>query len=243
MVETAVILAAGLGSRLGKRTEDMPKGFLELEGKSLIQRSLDSLFSSGIKKIFIGTGYLSKFYDELSEKYPQIKTIKSDKYKSTSSMYTLYNMRNEITDDFILLESDLLYERRALVCLLEDAESDIILGSGSTHSNDEVFIQIDSDQKLQKMSKDPDALDSIDAELVGISKVSMNRFFLMNEYFEKVMDENPKIDYEYIFQETSVLNPIAVKVIDDLIWCEIDDENHLNRALAQVLPRIGEKDE
>jgi len=243
MVETAVILAAGLGSRLGIRTKDMPKGFLELEGKSLIQRSLDSLFSSGIKKIFIGTGYLSEYYDELSDENPQIKTIKSDKYKSTSSMYTLYNMRNEIPDDFILLESDLLYEQRALVSLLEDPESDIILGSGSTHSNDEVFIQTDSNQKLQKMSKDPEALNSIDAELVGISKVSMNRFLLMNEYFEKVMDENPKIDYEYIFQETSVLNPIAVKVINDLIWCEIDDENHLNRALTQVLPRIGEKDE
>ena len=136
MINTAVILAAGLGSRLKNRTKDKPKGFLELEGKSLIERSVDNLLSVGISKIYIGTGYLSEVYDKFSDNYPQIETIKSYKYETTSSMYTLYNMSKVIKDDFLLLESDLLYEIDALNQLIDDETKDVILSSGKTSSND-----------------------------------------------------------------------------------------------------------
>jgi 2-aminoethylphosphonate-pyruvate transaminase len=102
MIKTAVILAAGLGSRLKDRTKLKPKGFLEIEGISLIERSIDNILSCGIEKIYIGTGYLSEFYDELSKKYSQIETIKSDKYETTSSMYTLYNMNDNYKNRLIL---------------------------------------------------------------------------------------------------------------------------------------------
>ena len=78
MVDTAVIVAAGLGSRLQERTKTKPKGFLEIEGISLIERSIEMLVNSGIKKIFIGTGYLSETYDELATNYSFVQTIKSD---------------------------------------------------------------------------------------------------------------------------------------------------------------------
>ena len=63
MITSAVILAAGLGSRLKERTKLQPKGFLELENKSLIERSINKLISCGIENIYIGTGYLSEVYD------------------------------------------------------------------------------------------------------------------------------------------------------------------------------------
>ncbi len=243
MVKTAVILAAGFGSRLGHRTKLMPKGFLELQGKSLIVRSVENLLSFGIEKIYIGTGHLNEYYDRLAHEYPQIETIKSDKYETTSSMYTLYNMRHQLKEDFLLLESDLLYERNALGHLLKDPEDDIILGSGMTHSNDEVYIQTDAESHLVMMSKVADDLASRDAELVGISKVSQERYALMTRHFEALMTENPKIDYEYIFVKTTEDKPLAVKKIESLIWCEIDDESHLNRALSKILPMIGEKED
>jgi len=239
MTKSAVILAAGLGSRLKERTKLQPKGFLEVEGISLIQRSVDNLLKSGIEKIYIGTGYLSEVYEEYALGYSQIYCIKSDKYESTSSMYTLYNMRNELKEDFLLLESDLLYEVNALHALLTDKKEDIVLASGETKSNDEVYIQTDKESNLVSMSKIPARLDSLDAELVGISKISQNRYKMMCQAFED--QDNPKIDYEYIMVQTTKDEPFYVKKIEDLIWCEIDDESHLTRALINILPKIEEK--
>lgn len=239
MIKTAVILAAGLGSRLKEKTKNQPKGFLELEGISLIQRSIDNLLSVGIEQIYIGTGYLSSVYDEFSKNYPQIECVKSDNYFETSSMYTLYNMKNKINEDFLLLESDLLYEVNALDYLIDDTVNDVILASGKTNSNDEVYIQVDNNN-LKNMSKSKNDLDSIHAELVGISKISKTRYKLMCETFKN--QDNLKIDYEYIMVLTSRIKPFYVKKIEKLIWCEIDDTNHLNRALSTVLPKIKAKE-
>lgn len=239
MVKNAVILAAGLGSRLKDRTELQPKGFLELKGVSLIERSIKNLINAGIEKIFLGTGYLSEVYEAFAENYPQITCIKSDKYRETSSMYTLYNMRDQINGDFLLLESDLLYEPVALNYLIDCEMEDAILASGETQSNDEVYIETDSNSNLVAMSKIHTELKNISAELVGISKVSVTRYNSMCREFETL--NNPKIDYEYIMVSTSKSSPFYVKKVDDLVWCEIDDEDHLERALTKILPKIEVK--
>ena len=57
MIKTAVIMAAGMGTRFGKYTEQIPKGFVEVCGKPMIERSIETLISCGIERIVIGTGY------------------------------------------------------------------------------------------------------------------------------------------------------------------------------------------
>ncbi len=242
MINSAVILAAGFGSRLKDMTKLRPKGFLPLEGISLIERSIQNLHKCGIKNIYIGTGYLSEYYEELAQKYEGIVCIKSDKFETTSSMYTLYNMRDIIKDDFLLLESDLLYEIKALRLLLEDSRDDIILSSGKTYSNDEVYIQKDKNSNLQNMSKNSDDLEYVSGELVGISKLSMSRYRQMNTIFASCMVSDPKIDYEYIMVQSSKDNPYYVKNSEDLIWCEIDDASHLKRAQTLILPKIKRRE-
>ena len=59
----AVILAAGLGSRINNISKDMPKGFIEINGESLIKRSIKQLKKSGISSIYIITGYKKKFFE------------------------------------------------------------------------------------------------------------------------------------------------------------------------------------
>lgn len=239
-MKTAVILAAGLGSRLKDRTKQKPKGFLEVGGVCLIQRSVDILFSYGVEQIYIGTGYLSEAYDDFAKNYTNITTIKSPKFATTSSMYTLYNMKDEISDDFLLLESDLLYEKLAIKTLINHAKSDAILASGATNSGDEVYIQADLNHNLLAMSKNAQDLSDIYGELTGISRVSKQRYELMCKVF--LQQENEKIDYEYIMVQTAKIQPFYVEKISDLIWCEIDDESHLLRATKNILPKIKQKE-
>ncbi len=239
-VRTAVILAAGLGSRLKDRTTYMPKGFLEIEGKSLIERSVENLLGAGIQRIIIGTGHASEHYDIFAERFPQARCVRSSLYATTGSMYTFYNMRELLAEPLLLLESDLLYSPSGLQALLQHPASDVILASGATHSGDEVFIEVDNENRLVNMSKKTSDLARVDAELVGITKLSPETCRRMFDYCASVLETIPKLDYEHAMTAVSdERRPVLVHKIDDYPWCEIDDENHLQRALQHVWPRIS----
>lgn len=236
MVKTAIILAAGLGSRLGSKTEHAPKGFLEIDGQSLIVRSINNLIGCGIERIIIGTGYMSKAYEQLALDYPQIECVKNDIFATSGSMHTLYCLRNVVNEDFLILESDLLYDKGGLNILLEASNEDVILSSGKTNSNDEVYIEVDGDLNLVNMSKEPRNLGSIHSELVGITKISYKFYKKMCIEFEKL--NNVKQEYEAGLVATSSIIPIKVLKIQDYVWCEIDDNNHLERAINKIYPKI-----
>ena len=113
-IRQAVILAAGMGSRLKGTIEEKPKGFLQFGNKSIIEESITKLIGVGITKIVIVTGYHSEYYDMLKEKYPFVVTIKNQDFDKTGSMYSLFTAKKLIESDFLLLESDLIYECKAL---------------------------------------------------------------------------------------------------------------------------------
>ena len=90
------------------------------------------------------------------------------------------------------------------------------------------------------MSKKQEELHQISAELVGITKLSTETYRSMFAYCESTLDTHPKLDYEHAMVAVSdEEHPIAVLKIDQYPWCEIDDENHLQRALQDVWPRIN----
>ncbi|MCL2184472.1 MAG: 2-aminoethylphosphonate--pyruvate transaminase [Treponema sp.] len=235
MIKQAVILAAGLGSRLKDKTVLMPKGFLELNGIPIIEWSIQKLLSCGIEKIIIGTGYHAQFYDELAKKYPCIQTVLNKNYASTGSMATLEVCAPHITDTFLLLESDLIYDDIGLKVLCNETHQNVILASGKTNSGDEVYIQADN-CFLKTLSKNKDELESIYGELTGISKITLPLLNLMCSLAEK------KKDYEQTIAACSKEIDVYIRKIEFYSWCEIDDENHLQRAQHQIMPRIIENE-
>lgn len=238
-INTAVILAAGLGSRLGELKENRPKAFVTIGGVSLIDRSIQLLVDKGVTKIIIGTGYLSEQFDELANNYPQVVTFKNPIYDKTGSMYTLFVLQELIKEPFILLEGDLLYEPSALDYVLEDEAENIILASDATHSGDEVFIQSGKDGSLEKMNKDKSKLNKISGELVGISKLTRKALTAMVTFAQQQYNnDNHQIHYEDALVGIAHEVALNVKVVKDMAWCEIDDPSHLKRAVSEVYPKI-----
>ena len=127
-MRTAVIMAAGMGTRFGHYTDLIPKGFIPFNGKPMVIRSIETLIECGIEKIIIGTGYHKEHYDALTSQYPQVQCVFSPRYADTNSMYTLWNCREAIgKDSFILLESDLVFERKAISSLIECPYDSVML--------------------------------------------------------------------------------------------------------------------
>lgn len=242
MVKTAVILAAGLGNRIRERTGNSPKGFLTLDDKPMVIHSIEKLLAMGIKKILIGTGYMCEKYEELAKIYPQVQCVYNERYGNTGSMYTLYQLKKAIDEDFLLLESDLIYDKSALRILIEHNKEDVILASRLTQSGDEVFIEADETHHLVNMSKKREDLECIYAELVGLTKLSYATFLKICKKAETHFFTNLQIDYEMGLVECSKDTGIYVEKRDDLIWCEVDDENHWLRAVHTVYPLIKAKE-
>jgi 2-aminoethylphosphonate-pyruvate transaminase len=238
MVKAAVILAAGLGSRLGERTKEKPKGFLKIEDQPLIEYSILHLLSSGIERIYIGTGYLNEWYEEIALRYKEVICVTNEQYDTTGSMYTLFQLKDYVKEDFLLLESDLLYDQAALTILQYHHEPDVLLASERTHTNDEVFIEVDEAHCLVNMAKDENMLSNIFGELVGITKLSYATFQKLCNYAAKELQKNQKLNYEKVLTAISVESPITVHKVNYLPWCEIDNEVHLKRAMEVVYPQI-----
>ena len=119
-----------------------------------------------------------------------------------------------------------------------DAEDFVLLGSDATCSGDEVYLETDSKGRLIRASKDASTLTQVDAELVGISKLSLPAYEALCALMESSLESNPKLDYEGALAAIGADHNIVVKRVDGLVWCEIDDATHLERALTKILPRI-----
>jgi len=232
-IETAVILAAGKGTRLRPYTHDIPKGFMKVGDESLIERSIRVLKEQGIKNIIIGTGHLAEHYEKLA-KAQGLRTFKNPEFDTTGSFHTLNYGKNLIDTDFLLLESDLLYHSDAIKRLIESDHADVILCSGFTQSNDEVYVESEGGL-LKNLSKNRENLSSVDGELVGIWKISKNLFDVLLDHHGEAKDATTK-DYEIAIANSN--HQVNVLRLENLVWCEIDNEEHLNRAKNKILPRI-----
>ncbi len=238
MIDTAIILAAGRGSRLKEFTKDRPKGFITLDKKPIIEESVLKLFDAGIKNIIIGTGYLSQKYDELEWKYPFISCVMNDHYAKSGSMYTLYTMREHIHKDFLLLESDLIYDKCGLARLLEAPWPDTLLTSGRTHAGDEAYVEINDRHCLVNISKDSGKLANIYSELIGISRISYPTFKKLCAFAEVAFQKDLMLDYEYALVGIAHDTDIHVLKIEDFIWSEIDNQAQFTRARNIIYPKI-----
>ncbi len=239
MIKTAVILAAGMGTRFGQYTERIPKGFINCGGIPMIERNISTLISCGIERIIIGTGYHKEKYDALKTHYPQIECVYSPRYADTNSMYTLYNCRSVIgDDDFLLLESDLIFERKAITTLLDNEEPTIMLITPVTKFQDQYYVEYDEYHQLTRCSTDKAILNA-KGELVGIHKISSTFYKAMSiDYAEKV-DDMPKLGYEYeLLSMAQNGNRVYVLKEENLFWYEIDDPNDLAYAECNVFPHL-----
>ena len=235
-ISQAVILAAGMGTRLGQLGEAAPKGFIELDGEPIIRRSIAKLSRAGITRIVIATGHLSVFYLDLAAEFDGlVRTVHNDRYADSGSMYSLYLAQSDIDGPFLLLESDLIYEYRALDTLLRLDRDNALLLSGYTGAGDEVYVAADKHKQLTAMSKVRRSLpqQQIAGELVGISKISSGLYRAMCAWAETRFVGSLRVDYETDALVAMAADwPVFCHCVEDLLWSEIDDENHLRRARA-----------
>ncbi|AMP97400.1 Nucleotidyl transferase [Pedobacter cryoconitis] len=220
-IETAVVLAAGAGIRI-REFFDVPKGFIKINDRPIIEISVEKLIAVGINRIVIVTGYNHNFYETLAIKYPLIELIFNEKYASCNHLYSLCCIKGIVNESFLLLESDIVYEQRALEKILDIDESNAIIVSAVSGSGDEVFVE-SRNENLVNMSKDSKSINQITGEFIGISLFSMPFFNKIFELAEKDITNLSTGSYDTNgITSAAQYFPVYCLLIQDLIWVEID---------------------
>jgi choline kinase len=121
-VTTAVLLAAGTGSRLQPLTDNAPKCLTEVNGIPILERQVRCLCQSGFKRLVVVVGYMEHRIREFLNSWSddlQIDYVVSPHYRTTNNIYSLWLARKMVDESFLLLESDLLFQAAMLKPLLQ----------------------------------------------------------------------------------------------------------------------------
>lgn len=174
----AIILAAGQGTRLKKYTEGLPKGMLEVDGKTIIKRQIDLYRECSIDKIIIVRGYSSNKIN-----YPKIKYYNNFDFENTNMVESLMCAKSEFDDDCIVSYSDILFEKSMLQDMMK-SNFDFSVAVDNEWKSYWIarYGKIDFDTESLKLSgnniielgKENPELKNIDARYIGLLKFSKN---------------------------------------------------------------------
>lgn len=231
-LKEAVILAAG-------RQKDFKRPIctLEIGNETILERIIKILANFGIEKIIIITGFERKYITDIIKKYENVIEVYNDKYYNSGTMKSLFCAKNIVSDDFILIESDLIFEERAVRKVLDNDLRDCLLITDVNEIGDEAFVEI-RNSYLYKISKDIHEFNRIDGEFIGITKISLKLYNLMVKEFE--LNENDLVNYEYILLDVSRKYDINYVKLKNLIWGEVDNLKQYEKIKEDILPLIND---
>lgn len=230
-----------MGRRLGELTEGNTKCMLEVNGEKLIDRVVRKLSSLDLTRIVIVAGYeRSNLIDYIKSIYPtlDIKFVENPVYDKTNNIYSLWLAKDYLmSDDTLLLESDLIFEDCVIDCALDSQYPNLALVAKYQPWMDGTMICKDcSDNIVTFIPKS--AFDYADTDsyykTVNIYKLSREfsseRYLPFLEAYIKAMGNNEY--YEQVLRVMTLIDNCEIKAVDiaDRKWYEIDDVQDLRIA-------------
>ena len=238
MINKAIILAAGMGTRLKELTQDKPKCLVKVNGKEILRSNLEKLERNGITEAVILVGYLAnKIEETFGESFGNMKLtyVESKRYMETNNMYSLWLARQHLSDGALLMEGDVVFEEEIIQkALTTDADKSFWVVDKFTEELDGCMSTTDMDNRIIDLRIVREKLPEYKSNYhksVGILKITPK----YGQEFSRWLDEdvqagNVKIYYDLVLQRRLHQLPLYVCSINGLKWFEIDNQEDLKKA-------------
>jgi choline kinase len=233
-VTTALLLAAGTGSRLYPLTQKAPKCLTIVNGVSILERMVSSLNLHGFKRLVVVTGYLENHIrDFLGNQVGDMKIdyVFSPLYKTTNNIYSLWMAREVINEPFLLLESDLVFDESLLGAMLYPDR--IAVAKMQTWMNGSSVTINQSQQVKAFWTGNADSFGETKYKTVNIYSISLNSWYGIVKRLDKHISAG-KVNgyYETVFTEMIDDGSLNFKIVsfDGKPWYEIDTIEDLAKA-------------
>lgn len=228
----AVILAAGLGSRLRPITNDVPKCMVPVNGIKIIDKQIDNLLSNGIEEIYVVNGYKANVLSEhLKKNYPKVKLISNPRYFETNNMYSLYLTGQYVKgEEFVLMNADVYFDSNIIKGLLEGKNESKIACDRFRYLEESMKITVVDGDRITHISKKISESDyyAVSIDVYRISTDDSKVLFTeIENTIIRLREENSwtEVALDNIFDQTH-FKPYVIKGR----WYEIDNHDDLYRA-------------
>ena len=243
----AIILAAGEGKRLRPLTNNTPKCLVNLFGKSLLQRQIETFRSCQINDISVVTGYRSKLID-----LPGLKIFQNKKFETTNMVESLFCASQELSEQTIVSYGDIIFEKKVLDKLIQSkADFSIIVDKNwrryweirfDNPLNDAESLRIDTDDNITSIGQKTQKIDEIEGQYIGLMKFQNAGLEKIKKFYEKTKSQstnnsnplNPLVSFQQSFMTDFLQGLIndgcklkAVEIENG--WLELDTINDYNK--------------
>ena len=243
----AIILAAGMGKRLGEYTHDNTKCMLEVNGIKLIDRALACLHDIGVSRVILVVGYKGqnvKDYVGTDYKGTPVVYVENPIYDKTNNIYSLYLAKDYmLEEDTLLLESDLIYEPAVVRKLLSDDYPNIALVDKYESWMDGTVVTLDADSRITRfIDKSHFKFEEIKSYYKTVNIYKFSKEFSSKYYVPFLAAYSTALgNNEYYEQVLRVIlhlydAPLKAVPLSGEVWYEIDDVQDLDIASGMFAP-------
>lgn len=243
----AVILAAGVGNRLGELGGDRPKSLLEFGRRSLLARHLDALAQIGVARLTVCVGYRREAIEDELARHARIPVaIGHNPLFREGSVRSLWTVRDALRrgTEILLMDADVLYAPRLLQTLAQSPHPNCFLLDRDLPPGDEPVKICVREGRIVEFRKIPDPAIGYDfaGESVGFFKfgpaAAADLAARTEAYIATQREREP---YEEPIRDMVLdgSQPLAFEDITGTPWIEIDFPDDVRRARDDILPRIA----
>jgi choline kinase len=238
----AIILAAGVGKRLWPVTQHRPKCLIEIGGRTLIARYLETLAGVGIKQAVLSVGYKqdmirSAVGSGLSG--VDVRYVVNDQYQR-GSISSMWAVRKELDDDVLIMDADVLFHREILRRLAHSTwPTALLLDETVTQHGEECMAVVRGGRVVALSKKMPERYD-LAGEGVGFLKVQQKDTDELLRSVRTYVDRGEMdMEYEDALTEFFAAVHVGYERIGGLPWTEIDFVEDVQRAEQEILPKLN----
>lgn len=236
----AIILAAGVGSRIRPLTDNYPKSLLKVGGNTILKMMISHIQGCGINEVVFVVGYLQDQIKEyVSSKFPDLTAhfVTNDRYAETNTGFSLMLTKDLIGDSgFVKFDADVVFDKSILRQLLNsDYETCLCIDRNANLYTEEIKVIIGSQNRVVKASKTVDPKEAI-GESIGIEKISRKTAKLLFAELDAMMADAKHHQEYYETAYERLINkgvPFYATDITGLRWIEIDTKEDF--ALAEEI--------